>query len=515
MSANTASGVRVRMYRQGLGDCFLISFPREGGGRFHLMIDFGVLLGTANAEERMKKVARSIALETGGSADGKMKGKVDVLVATHEHWDHVSGFVQARDEITGLIDVGEVWMAWTEDPNHPLANELRQDRKRKVAHLHAAAARLRGDTAMGDAAQGIEGLLGFFGARAEGGSTADAMKSLSERPESRVVYRKPGEPVFTLPGVEGVRVYVLGPPEDRKLIKKSDPTKRGREVYEFASALSLADTFFAGVALGLDDEGKGALAGAEMDPDAADLAFPFDRRYRIETEAARKLRVRKKGGGSCHFFREFYGFDAAGQGEGGDDGESPAWRRIDSDWLGVAQDLAMALDSDTNNTSLALALELGEGGPVLLFPGDAQVGNWLSWQSLSWPADPKRPDGAKITTDDLLRRTILYKVGHHGSHNATLREQGLEKMTSPQLVALIPVDQEMARKKKWAMPFGSLYERLKARTRGRLIRVDQGRLPFDEAAKYGLTRAEWEEFERRTPADPDGEALWIEYHLGG
>src|SRR5215213_8238781 len=114
MSANTASGVRVRMYRQGLGDCFLISFPREGAGRFHLMIDFGVLLGTSGAEERMKKVARSIALETGGSADGNTKGRVDVLVATHEHWDHVSGFVQARDEINGLIEVGEVWLAWTE-----------------------------------------------------------------------------------------------------------------------------------------------------------------------------------------------------------------------------------------------------------------------------------------------------------------------------------------------------------------------------------------------------------------
>ena len=25
-----------------------------------------------------------------------------------------------------------------------------------------------------------------------------------------------------------------------------------------------------------------------------------------------------------------------------------------------------------------------------------------------------------MTTKDLLARTVLYKVGHHGSHNATL-----------------------------------------------------------------------------------------------
>ena len=39
--------VRVRMYRQGLGDCFLLSFPRPGG-ESHVLIDCGVLDGTAD-----------------------------------------------------------------------------------------------------------------------------------------------------------------------------------------------------------------------------------------------------------------------------------------------------------------------------------------------------------------------------------------------------------------------------------------------------------------------------------
>jgi hypothetical protein len=31
-----------------------------------------------------------------------------------------------------------------------------------------------------------------------------------------------------------------------------------------------------------------------------------------------------------------------------------------------------------------LAFELASEGEVLLFPGDAQVGNWLSWETLEW-----------------------------------------------------------------------------------------------------------------------------------
>jgi hypothetical protein len=54
-------------------------------------------------------------------------------------------------------------------------------------------------------------------------------------------------------------------------------------------------------------------------------------------------------------------------------------------------------------------LPLEVGAAVLLFPGDAQWGTWnAALQNEDWRA--------------LLRRTTFYKVGHHGSHNATPRE---------------------------------------------------------------------------------------------
>src|SRR5687767_3069709 len=75
--------VRIRMYRHGLGDCFLLTF-RGKAKDVHVMIDCGIVLGTTEPGDVMKKVAQDVKQATGGT--------VDVLVITHEHWDHVSGF---------------------------------------------------------------------------------------------------------------------------------------------------------------------------------------------------------------------------------------------------------------------------------------------------------------------------------------------------------------------------------------------------------------------------------------
>ena len=38
---------RVRMYRHGLGDCFLLSFPRRGDDPFQILVDCGALARSA------------------------------------------------------------------------------------------------------------------------------------------------------------------------------------------------------------------------------------------------------------------------------------------------------------------------------------------------------------------------------------------------------------------------------------------------------------------------------------
>jgi len=112
---------RVRMFRQGLGDCFLLTFPgRDREAR--VLVDCGVLIGTADGEAKIRDVAEKIATETGG--------ELDALVVTHEHWDHASGFVQAREAFERLR-VREVWLAWTEDPHDELAQQLAGRRARR------------------------------------------------------------------------------------------------------------------------------------------------------------------------------------------------------------------------------------------------------------------------------------------------------------------------------------------------------------------------------------------------
>ena len=108
----SASGVRVRMYRQGLGDCFLITMPGKSGKPFYMLIDCGVVLGTQDPTTQMTNVVNDIVKVI-------KDDQIDLLVVTHEHWDHVSGFVQVQSLFDGLKKkkkIKKVWVAWTEDP---------------------------------------------------------------------------------------------------------------------------------------------------------------------------------------------------------------------------------------------------------------------------------------------------------------------------------------------------------------------------------------------------------------
>jgi hypothetical protein len=145
---------------------------------------------------------------------------------------------------------------------------------------------------------------------------------------------------------------------------------------------------------------------------------------------------------------------------------------------------------------------LMDTGEILLFPGDAQVGSWLSWQDLKWELkDPKSGSATEVKGPDLLARTIFYKVGHHGSHNATLKAKGLELMTSDDLVAMIPVDHAMAVKKRWGlMPLPALVDRIKEKTHGRVLRIDdqvKSTADLDRLKPKNADAGEWKKFTGR------------------
>lgn len=464
-AAAPVPAARVRMYRHGLGDCFLLAFPKPAGGDYFVLIDCGVILGTPNAGKLMTAVADDILAET--------RGRLDVLVVTHEHWDHVSGFVQAREVFDRLV-IGQVWFAWTEDPADETAERLRQDRAHRLAALWLGLGQMRARLATAGSKEDAEAVgraaevLSFFGvdpeesppagglaAAAATNKTEAAMRWARER-TADPKYWRPGD-VVDLADAGGVRVYVLGPPTNLRQLFKDMPTKSGRETYEVADGheVAAARSYF-GAAFAAGEVGNG---GPEFD-----RSVPFDPKYQIPPSQAADMA----------FFQDHY----LGQ------GEADEWRKVESEWMAGAAEFALKLDSDTNNTSLALAFELPDGR-VLLFPADAQVGNWESWHETGDGA--KREwvrGGKKVTAEQLLKRTVLYKVGHHGSHNATLRDRGLEMMIDPDLVAFMPVDTYVARTlKRWTrMPFDPLVARLQTATNGRLVSGDE---PLDDPASQG------------------------------
>jgi hypothetical protein len=421
-----AAGYRakVRMYRQGLGDCFLISLPRTDGSKrpFYVMIDCGVVLGTPDPGTIMNQVMDNVVEVTGG--------EVDLLIATHEHWDHLSGFVQAKQSFDRL-KVGQIWLAWTENPDDELTKELKKEKGLALSALRMGLSQMQmaGDS---DAVAELSGILEFFGV-AKGPTTADALNNVRAK-TAKPRYCLPTDPPVQ-PSGTNARFYVLGPPHDEKMLRKINPSASQKETYGLV--LDSFPLFMDGAATALGD---------------ADTDHPFDQQYEIPfayVQSAPEL----------DFFREHYWQPG--------DAAPDKWRRIDSDWLGGASDLALQLDSLTNNTSLVIAIEL-PGGDVLLFAADAQVGNWLSWQDRSWTVD-----GKTVTGPDLLRNAILYKVGHHGSHNATLKALGLQEMQRLR-VAMIPVDHAMAVKKRWGkMPLDELVAALNEHAKDVVLRVDQ------------------------------------------
>jgi hypothetical protein len=215
------------MYRQGLGDCFLVSLKRANGPDYKILIDCGVILGTPDAATKMKEVVDDIVATT--------NGKIDVLVATHEHWDHLSGFLQAADSFDQL-KVDEVWLAWTEDPNDALANELRGERKKAAEALRIASNTLRLNASRSPGPDGmssaddIDDLLSFFGATGAE-TTSDALRKVKTKAPVR--YCRPSDPPVELSD-PGARLYILGPPHDAKLIRRSLPSKSKPETYGLA-----------------------------------------------------------------------------------------------------------------------------------------------------------------------------------------------------------------------------------------------------------------------------------------
>src|SRR6266511_3208677 len=103
--------VNVRMYNVGFGDAFLVELPAGDDRPFRVLVDCGAHAAGYPADGwRPEDVVDQIISDISA---GGAEPHLDVVVATHRHQDHVSGF---RSAAWRQVSVDEVWLPWTEDP---------------------------------------------------------------------------------------------------------------------------------------------------------------------------------------------------------------------------------------------------------------------------------------------------------------------------------------------------------------------------------------------------------------
>lgn len=502
----TGPGVRIRMYRPGLGDCFLLSCS-DGSQARHVLIDCGVFVGTTGEKARLREIASNVVQTAAGTRS--QPGVMAAIVATHEHWDHVAGFFHAAD-IFQELPPERVWVAWTEDPDQTIARERKANHRQMAMAVEKAVERLTASPAVYDRECGsaIAEVLGFGGPDAAGMSLGfsersnQGMEFVTEGLGVAPAYLKPGEVMDLDWAPGGMRVYVLGPPMDRKaLVQGRTPAEEG---YGKSGSEGPSFAWMAGV--------LGAADGSGGDPDAAERLRPFDSARalpeedvfrEIERTGVPELELKNAKSSAANWASRMALFSQYVKED---------WRRIDGDWLQSAASLALQLDGSINNTSLVLAFELVESGKVLLFVGDAELESWKSWQGLEFGVPVAGKGTRKVSTRELLERTVFYKVGHHGSGNATLRA-AFEQMVSPELVAAVPTDEAFARDKKgWEMPAARLRPELHARARGRVFDATPTAAAVTEPDDGVISAAEWSRFERAVSGGNPGD-LFVDYRI--
>ena len=272
------------------------------------------------------------------------------------------GFERCADLFTNNFKVGKIWMSWAERDGDDLVEAWKKEIGPKKKALAAAAQKLstavhapgfeaemrtlhRGEERL-KAHQRFSAVLkdfadlqmsldnnGLYAGPLAGMKIVKEKIAKGGNSEPRIAYWAPGQIIENIPGLAGVRIYVLGPPQNKASIAKETSSEEG-ETYDHNKDLVKDNAFAAAV------NALGAANTASL--------LPFD----VSHEALANDPIRAA-----------Y--------------TSSSWRTIDHDWLLNAGSLALRINTGLNNLSLAIAIEFEKSGRVMLFPGDAEYGSGL------------------------------------------------------------------------------------------------------------------------------------------
>jgi hypothetical protein len=457
--------VSIRMYCMGTGDCFVYKFFKGRTLVYTMLIDCGSCSGE-----------RSDFLPYITDLLQHVENHINLLVVTHEHNDHVNGFAKCNKEFANpKLRIDEAWMAWTEDRVDPdgHAAELRKKRKemRTAFALGMRELRARGDAFIsgltGDFYQPsmLAGQKAFFDGlntladinlNVDNGQIDVTGQPLAGMTAIENIFAQRGIPVkYVHPGqtqkvkeLPGILFHVLGPPYDRESIFLHE--REGKDVFK-RHVQPYAPSFSLKSFLNLDNTSK-----------LKDL--PFEEQYvfsGLRKPSLRSALTNKIQDNACEILpiKTLYEI------------KEDAWRKIDTDWLYSVGTLAIRLNSHINNTSVVLGLEAQESGNALLLAGDAEFGSWQSWFKIDhWDEKGK---AKKHFIEDLLNRTIFYKISHHLSFNGTSLE-GLKHLIHQDLATMATLDRSRINSRwKSTMPNPHLLKELIQRCKGKLFIMDE------------------------------------------
>jgi hypothetical protein len=332
-----ADKLLIRAFDVGLGDCIYCRIPKahKDGRDFHILIDCGTLSSTDYLSTAIENLKPCLPL-----IDGKRH--VDLLVVTHEHKDHMTGFGM---KLWGGLSFGAIWMSAAMDLKHPQA--------KRATRLHGFAAgamdrAIRLNLPLGPQLTDLASAMAL---------NKTAMTTLRETlPKANkikpvYVHAKSTKKDLALP-LKGAAIHVLGPENDIDFYYLGDPGDPSlRRLLGFIEA-------------GLPDPEAAV-------PAPADVPVPTN-------------------------------IDAAD------------FRQLRSRMLSTALAFANLSGKVCNNTSVVLLIEWQ--GKRLLFVGDTEWDNAYkegkkancSW-NVMWNLRKKQLGGP----------LAFYKIGHHGSVNAT------------------------------------------------------------------------------------------------
>ena len=348
----SAKHVTVRMYNVGFGDSFLIVFPAKDRAR-KVLIDCGVHISGPNPKAPLREIVKRIAADV-TEQNGP---RIDLVICTHRHRDHVEGF---DNPLWEQVEVGEVWLPWTENYKDPEARRILETQSTKAGKLNLVLEKMIASPArFGLSAARVSDLQMLKTFSENSLTNVNAMATLHEGfkggkeiPRRYLPDEARGLNSFEPATLPGVTAHILGPSRDPEVIRDLNP-KAGEQWLRLMESMSSSDYE----------------AHRPFHPDWARKGEQYDPKHDV-LGAADLKRIEKVG-------------------------------------EGTELNVAVQLEDAVNGTSLMIIFEMGKA--CLFFPGDAQNG--------TWKAALKDPEWR-----ELMKKTNFYKIGHHGSHNATPKE---------------------------------------------------------------------------------------------